>query len=76
MFARLTQNLKRYVFRNVIFFYKAAHKIEFCVGGTRKTYFYFLETDFYKQVKEFEFLLYAHRIYKRLISVAKVYGTP
>ena len=75
-FPGLTQNLESYIFRHVIFFDKATHKIKFSIAGTWEAYFNLLKTNFYKKVKKFKFLFNAHRINKGLISVAKINRTP
>ena len=76
LFACLAEHLNGHIVGDAVLLDKTADEFVLGVACSGEADFNFLETDFYQQAKERKLCLYAHRIHKRLVSVAKVNGTP
>ena len=74
--ASLGQHLNRDVFWNVTVFDKKSHEVEVGLACRRKANLNFFVTHLDQQLKHFELALWAHRIDKRLVAVAKVNRAP
>ena len=76
VFSCLSKNLNRNIIRNKFSVNKCSKKLILCLRCSRKTYFNFLKSDFYKHLKKFNFLLKTHRLNKCLISITKINAAP
>ena len=76
MLSRLRKHLHGYVIGNKILLHKGAEEGIFGLACRGKSDLYLLKSDFYQQFEEFKLFLKAHRDHQRLISVAKIHGTP
>ena len=76
MLTALCQNLNRHIIRNQISLNQLPQKIIFNLGSTRKSNLDFLKSQFYKQVKEFNFLFYHHWLDQSLVTVSQIHTTP
>ena len=76
MLTALTQNLHTYIIRNHLTVYQCPKEIIFQLGCGRKTNLNFLESQLYKQVKEFQFFFNHHRLDQRLVTISEVDAAP
>ncbi len=76
MFARLRQNLYRYVVGNEILLDQRAHKVIFRLACGGETDFDLFKSDLRQKAEKIQLSLEVHRFDKRLISVAEVDAAP
>lgn len=76
LFTALAENLNGDAVGDAIFLDKTAAKIEFDLGGGRKTDFDFLEADLHEQFEILELLLDTHGLGEGLVAVAEVDAAP
>ena len=76
MFSRLCKHLYSNIIRNQIFLNKLTAEFIFCLACSRKSYLYFFKSNSDKFLIELDFLIKAHRNYKRLVTISKVNTAP
>ena len=76
MFSRLGKHLDGHIVRDQVVINQFSQEMIFRFRSCRKSYFDFLESQFYQVLKELYFFFQTHRNDQRLVPVSQVYAAP